>query len=428
MRIFQPFAGSRAPAGATLDLNFRDGFGFLRGIADDTLGSFADNVETLVSIGSAVPRLGLDRDGVFHTIPQARARYAFDPVFGRRRGIQSEGFAQRLSASPTALDNGAWTLNAATIVPNVAMSPVLGGQTADLLLETTASAPHWIAQFLTTTPGTPIVAEAIVKAAGRTRCRLALDGNAAGGPIASMDVDLARGAITALAGKGGLIPLAQGHFLLWVAGNALAGSGQTYPLLYCLNDAGAPSYAGNAALGLQVSYFDARGGYGPSSPILAANGQRAEDVISTGLSGWFRASEGTFFIDCEIDGEATAAGQNTLLALRKDNANYIWLSRVLNTIRMDVAIGGTTKTFAIQGGGAPGSFRVGMRYVAGNFGLIAQGGDLFMTTTFDALPTGLTTLDIGWFNQVAVPLNGVVGRVTYWPYFRDDDDMRAIVG
>jgi len=414
---------------ATLDLNFVDDYAVVNGASIP----LAD----VVSYAGGPGRYAVDVDGIYRPVAPGLPRWSHDPISGGRRGLEIEGSRTLYSAAPMDLSSAAWQAGAVTVVTNVGYGVVgdVGsppGKTADLIRETTAAATHQLEQWVATPDSGDLMAFAVVRGIGRNRGLLRLYAGTSGYPIiAEVDFDIGNGGSWVKSGRGGVVPMAGGFFLVWASASAPAGSTVTDVALISTLDDGTTWFAGDASKGFLVNALGIASGSGPGSLPLTTGQLRGADTPRLALpvseASWWRESEGTLLVDFDLNGDGAAA-INSVFTLRADATSYIWLTRRGENFYLSFAKPGSSYDLVAPGAGAPGLFRVAVRYKAGNCAIVARGGQTSSTTAVGSLATALVSLDLGHFSGLDRPLDGALQRLVYWPYLMDDANLVAMVG
>lgn len=427
----RPRVGSQTPAGATLDLDFRTFRALVGGVRRPFAG--------LLNFSRASAARCIGPGGVMTSYAADVARIAYS-ASGSPRGLLIEGAAANLIKHSNDFSNAVWNkTTGASAVFGVAGPD--GAMSASRLTDTqaTGATPGSFWQAVTVAndnfasgfsfsifPGTRSILKLDISFAGG----LAVYGNA------TFDFKLGRivetqGVVGARITRG---PFGSFRISIWMYNNA-SGNTTFYASIYrsVLDDV--PGYFD--AWGAQIENSDAC-----SSPIVtgAAAGTRAGDLASLSLDGasWFNPLEGTFYADVEVDG-GTGSDQ-TFFVARTGFNDYIWGRRAAPfAINALVTTGGVSQAALTMYGAdlSPARYRLAMSYGANKFAGACAGGSAMYadlpaanfpveTDSAGTVPSGLATLDLGQFAGIS-PLNGVLGRLIYFPRALNDDEKSALV-
>lgn len=201
--------------------------------------------------------------------------------------------------------------------------------------------------------------------------------------------------------------------------------------------------AGNDAPGnFDIWCAQAENSDAPSSPIQteASAGNRAVDLASISLVGadWFNPTEGTFYVDAEIDGGL--GNDQTFFTANLGFNDYIWGRRAAPaSINAVVSVGGVGQASLVMYGAdvSPARYRLAIRYRANDFAAACAGGGALYSDlpgsnfgvqvdTSGSVPSGLNKLWLGIFENYG-PLSGALGRLIYFPKILDNDELSGLV-
>lgn len=293
--------------------------------------------------------------------------------------------------------------------------------------DTTEASTHYgLSAVVALAANTTYTMSYFVKAAGRSKLRLAASGSwVPSGPYCIYDL-VAGTAVSSNGAKGTIQKFPDDIYRISLtATTGAAGSAYVYPYLM---DNTALFYNGDGVSGIYIGGYQVEAGAFATSyiPTTTAAATRAADVSSSTsgsrsadrptidvLSPWFNANAGTMLIDCTDRGAAT--GDTFGLSLGADSTNYMALAYV--------AAGGPTALAYMRtaGGGpsiGPAGNPVNLRQVLAwdaNGAALSNNGD---QTIASAIPAGgippVANIRIGFshFSTESAPM--VLKRLTYW--------------
>lgn len=414
MTAAQPYQGRRPAIAAFLDLDFK------RGVATTAQGARLGISPPLV-VARASSAMAFAP--ALTTFAASQPRLSVNGADGSPAGLSIDPTSVRETTSPGALGSG-WAFNAATYVSDV-VSSIEPGQKADLLLDTSDSTSHFVTQQKTLTGTVSRTACAIIKAHGRTEGGLWMQ--RASTTFARINFDLATGAAIVTAGVGGVEPLGDGWFLVWVSGaNASAGA---VDLTLATRKDELDSYVGNgsgfAVADLEMQTVDP----GRPVPMLDVSSRPVEtaSVLLT-EAGLALPSEASLFIDVALRGRS---GDQTLAAVRGSDGYNIRLTHLSDPglgqfIGVSVVKGGSQVLGAYVFGSAFGArLRVAVSWSSDQVALAVQGLGSAVSAG-DASQAAMTRLDLGSIAGSA-PLSGEIGRAILMPWM-GVSDLSALVG
>jgi hypothetical protein len=271
-----------------------------------------------------------------------------------------------------------------TVTTNAIVAPD-GNTTADKLLEDTSTGFHTIDILNPPVVAGSYTVSVFVKAAERTKFQIlgffALTGNV------NFDLIAGTATTTAPALNGRIENYGNGWYRCQATFTDLTGVGAQI-LFNILNNAGSNSYTGTAGSGLYLwgAQLEA-GSYSTSYiPTTTASVTRNADVISkTGISSLIGQTEGTMFIDTNINNLSSPVNSSVLCYLRGSSEIYIDITTAgfITALFYD----GSTATGVISGslGFASGRHKFAFAYKNNDFTLYVDG------TQFGADTSGLVS-------------------------------------
>lgn len=218
------------------------------------------------------------------------APYIFDAA--QMSAFKDWYYDRRVSLAGPSDSLAGWNLTQLTRSAGAATAPDLIA--ADRLLETTAESEHYAGLPLpeTAANGLPILVRASLRAAGRDKARLILVDRA--GLASAAVVDLAAGQLLARSGSltAALVePREGGWWRVTAWGNSGTGTGTPALRVGPLDGAGASTYAGNAALGIEVCEVQARIPTGQD--LFIPSDDEGFALGAAGGTAWFRIALAT---------------------------------------------------------------------------------------------------------------------------------------
>lgn len=413
-------------AGASRNFDFASGYVESFGQRKSLLGTDGP------TLSRTTPGQAFARNGYVKAFDPLAARYQHEPITGRSRGLLVEAYAKRATTYPTDATNAAFTkfgLTASAAGFGVGLDGT--GRPVNVL-ETTANSQHVLSTSGPAIGGAVHTAMMIVSMVGvrsQFLYRL-LDDADPSGNRALVYFDLALGVIVnAAVGTGGIVPLGQGKYLVWIVGT-LAANAQTAQStwLHLTNDYQG-SFAGDPASGCRIWYADIRTGNGPTSPILAtpaAPTERTYDDPTLPIGPWYGPIEGTILLDCEF-GYGGDAG--TAVVLQGSATEYIRIARdpTYSLIVCEMASGGVYRAVYPGIVRAPGRLRVAFTYRQNRLAAYAAGGTLEVFEGTVSVPA-VNIVGLGWFPITGSGhINGAIAQVAFLPFALADSELASIV-
>jgi hypothetical protein len=345
-------------------------------------------------------------NGFIQTVGSGVPRFDFDPVTGECLGLLLEEFTTNLAFWSETFNDASWAGGGLTVSANVTTAPD-GTQTADKLVETSATEQHLKVQAITTTAAAHTFS-AYVKTAEWTTFQFQM-GN--GGPLGTFNLSNGT-ATTALGATSATIrPAGNGWFRCAVTGTMTAGATAFY--IY----KNGTVYLGDGASGIFVWGAQVEANPVPTSYIATTNQQitrQGDSAIMSGeaFSSWYRPDEGTLL--CE--GLTNQAAVDRALWTISDGTN---------NNRLTVSTGGNNTVwnpFVIHNGVSQGAStvsanpktvpRVAFAYKNNDY-IASAGGLLGANDTVNTIPL-VNQLVLGGEGNGANRLNSHIRRLYYW--------------
>lgn len=347
------------------------------------------------------------------------ARFDHNPTTGESLGLLVEEQRTNLVLRSEEFDNAAWTKIASSITANTVTAPY-GTTTADKLVEDTANATHSVSQF-NPVSGTTYAVSIYAKAAERSR--ITISGGGFGAQGFSVTFDLLNGTIPLNTGNKGIISsVGNGWYRCSISFTASSTVSFAFSLVDNSNNA---TYTGDGYSGIYIWGAQIEAGAFLTSyiPTAAAQVTRSADSASmtgTNFSSWFRADEGTLYMEAVPRTLAIASG----IVINDNTANNrIRLATASVTDQGTVTVSGTDQ--AVLDGGTPvidTSMRIAMAYKANDFAL-SLGSGVVATDTSGTVPI-VSQLQIG--AAATSTGNLTIKKVAYYPRRVTNTQLQAI--
>jgi hypothetical protein len=307
--------------------------------------------------------------------------------------------------------------------------------TADKIVEDNSLATsHYIREQLSLAASTTYTYSIFLHASERTQAFIYLFASSGLVSSANIFIDLVNGSVTLSGATGGIIPLANDWYRVYITHttNATAGT-KNFDLYLAVN--GNSSYDGDGTSGLYAWGSQIEAGAFPTSYIsteasAVTRNADAVTVAGTDFTNFFNAVEGSFAVEYQT---SVAAGGGYAMALSLDAVNYILIGGNIisggqNKARYVNRIATVTNVNAFSDNAislvAPN--KIGFCYKADDFALSLNSGA--MLTDNDGAIATFTGLEIGSFLQGAVRagyINGHVQKLQYWPQRLINAELQA---
>lgn len=167
---------------------------------------------------------------------------------------------------------------------------------------------------------------------------------------------------------------------------------------------------------------------GSPIPTTTAIVTRSADVASVTLGSWFNPTEGSFLIEAYCGGDPSQ--DQEILVLRNSDASaniLVQKSHFGPAVQIASSTGATLTMYGVSQGSLQ---RIAFAYKAGTWSSAKTGGGgdylTGLPTDTDAVPSGLTTMDLGHVSGAA-QLTGALQRVIYFPQHLSDAALAALV-
>ena len=356
-------------------------------------------------------------------------RFDHNPTTGESLGLLVEEARTNLLVRSEELDNASWGKFSTTVSANAVVSPT-GNIDADLVIDTSTSAEHYIDQTCSTTTNQAYTQVIFAKAGTAPSFRIMVVAigsssttsqiiftQTAGVFVASSVVGLVTSA-TAVAVGNGWYRCAVTYTL---NGTVITHQMRIYPYLSGI-------YAGT---GLGTYFWGAQleaGAFATSYiPTTSATVTRAADVASitgTNFSSWYNQSTGSVFISSSL-----LASVNTYEASFTDNTNnnHHYLRYLATQHQLVSAAGGIANTSIYSTGGASQLLaKTAYAYGSTEYSISSNGLLGTFSSTTGTIPATINSLNIGSSQVSSATGNLTIKRLTYWPVRLANPTLQSI--
>jgi hypothetical protein len=272
-------------------------------------------------------------------------RFDYNPTTRESLGLLLEQAATNLALYSSDYTNAAWTKNATTITATADISPD-GSQNASLMVLSTASVAHNIAQANTYAAGTYTVS-IYLKYYGQQYVLLA--SNAVTGAVAYCNFDLLNGTAGTAGGTGSPVPNIQnvgnGWYRCSLTVTAVVGTGSFFIAASNSITATYPtSLAGNGFNGYLI--WGAQVELAPSATSYIANTagtatvRTADSALMTGtnFTSWYNYSGGTVYVEAASGNPTNAATPSPVYISDGSVNNYVKIDYPSTGVRTIISI------------------------------------------------------------------------------------------
>ena len=406
----------RARAVPSLDLQFADN----KSLVDATTGA------SLVTFTRASSGTYVGSDGLIKTAATNEARFDHNPTTGESLGLLVEEQRTNLTLRSQEFDNASWSKTRCSVTPNATTAPD-GTLTADKLVEdTSVSVSHTIREsaaynFIS---GTTYTYSVYAKAGERSRLKFQTSTSPSTTWPADAIFDLVNGVVVSnIYGTASIYAAGNGWYRCIITAAAVSTVSTTVATFLAATSGS--SYTGDGTSGFYLWGAQLEAGAFPTSYIstTTATVTRSADVASisgSNFSSWYRQDEGTVF----VEGIAPAVSCNFVGISDGTNNNRVLIDSGTNSKRLTVTVGGVSQA------------TINKTYVygtstksAGAFKLdsfqFSDSGTLGTEDTSGTLPT-VDRAYIGSNAAGALPVNGQLKRLTYWPARLSNSTLQTI--
>ncbi|GJE00536.1 phage head spike fiber domain-containing protein [Methylobacterium isbiliense] len=396
--------GALTPASASLDLNFVTG--------QALVGKSKSAVEAALAFDRESAAWNYDIGGLLRQATADEMRLAYDPHSGLPLGLLIEPGSTDMWSRTETFTDGVWGKSGVSLF-STSVSGLSGINSGTRVVDNGAT-PGSISRTVGIATGAAaytasFVARAVLGGARYIEINVYLAGGS-GDQGGSVVFDLVLGRVVSASGVYyGMLP-APGNSWRCIIGayNTNGNSGLAVGLRRWPSDP-------TTGYDLLAASLEARDAATSLIRSDATGLTRAAETASLPMGDWFNPLEGSFF--AEIITNASPFADQQILAVRNNGGGVMGLSRSQFGPAIAVSAPGLGMTMY----GAPqfGSVRAGFSYSgAGWVGVKLGGGNDYIygsaLTASGAVPSGLTTLDLGHYNGGS-QLNGILRRVVYFP-------------
>lgn len=399
---------------------------------DFTTASLDPRVTFTRTTGAINPATYTNSDGYVVAATDNQPRFDYDPIALTCKGLLIEESRSNLLTYSQTFDNStAWYSGInASWVPAAAVSPS-GSTDAYLLKENALNGAHstYYKVSLGTVTGT-YTGTLYAKSNGRRYLVLSISGSAN-----RTWFDLQTGAVSTL-GTGvtaSISPAGDGWYRCTVT-QTLSATGLNFEPLIA-NTSSSIVYTGNNSSGLYLWGAQLEAGafatsYIPTTLLPLTRNADVATMTGTDFSDWFNASEGTFvaYINTGTNPNQTDASGVARGALCVNDGTTNNRLRVgVSITGFIVASGGSTVASITNIGSV--SKNTDYKFSCGyktNYFQVAKNTTLGIADTSGAVPSGLTTVELGRSSSGGVGnLCGYIQKVMYYPYELSNAQLQA---
>lgn len=373
--------------------------------------------------------------GLIETVAANTLRLDYDPLTLKPKGVLIEEGRPNFCNWSEEFDQTAWLKLDLSVNPNMVAAPD-GQLSADKFVENLdINTVHYSFQSV---PGlvtnTDYAASVFLRAAERSRVRLAVLDSASNG--AFIDLDLSVGQVTGNGSINGgslvqfnITPYRNDFYRAWVSATTIT---DTVSLqIELLDNLGNRQYNGDGTSGLYTWGAQLEQGSFATSYIPTASSQvtRVSDIITLDASGWFREDENSFLVS----------------AVPFDNTETRWFFSVSDGTANNrysflgpVAGGDGNRIDVVTGGVFQGSIPVSTAVVPGQEVILSgafrkndasgirNGGTLIKDNAF-LMPENINLLSLGGDHTSSGGFNGNIKRLSCFPKRLADDKLEELV-
>jgi len=326
-----------------------------------------------------------------------------------------------------------WAVTRSSVTTNAVVAPN-GTLTGDTLVANTDNNTHFIRQGnFTFTSGVTYTFSVFVKAAGYSF--VAVRGDSTSGVLgAAVYFSLTDGSVTQSASGVTTTSTAVGNgwYRLSVTATATSTESTGRPTVYLTNVGTGPSFGvsfvGNNSDGVYLWGAQLEAGAFPTSyiPTTVAAATRNADVASmtgTNFSSWYRADEGTFFVESLYPNPVTTGKTHQSILISQTSVGGVYDVRAFSTT-VRYAVQGTNTAIGTGLIGNPNKVCFGYTQT----GSASQSGSLngaAAVSSTTSVSRTADTLEIG-AGSTANALNGTIRKIAYWPVRLENAQLQAL--
>jgi hypothetical protein len=369
---------------------------------------------------------------VLQSAASGEARFDHDPVTGESKGLLIE--EQRTNLLTRSEDiSTTWTNADTTEETNVIVAPD-GTLTGDKVVENTDNDSRDVRQVNTSVAGTYTLS-VFAKYAGRVLRLLSLSNN--NQSYVGCDFDLATGEFSNLIANGtgisatsaSMTHVGNGWYRCSVT--ATHANQLTLVLLRPVPSVGYSAgaiYTGNGYSGIYIWGAQLEAGAFPTSyiPTVASQVTRNADAASmtgTNFSSWYRADEGTIFMDMSSKYLSDSPGSEMSISDGTNNNRIMW--NVGANQQPYIAVNGSAQTSMSSGTWSVGVFqKLSIAYKFNDIATITTSGSIVTDTT--ALIPVVDRLSLSNGAAGSTPFDGHIRKFAYYPARLSNTELQGL--
>jgi hypothetical protein len=361
------------------------------------------------------------------------ARFDHNPTTGESLGLEIEEQRTNLSTYSDDFANAAWTKSGTTITADTIVSPD-GTLTGDKLVENTVNTSHSVNRTITVVTATSYTFSCYAKLGERNRFRIRFGTSGGAGTfLGSVDFDLVSGTIIGSSSvtSSSITPVGNGWYRC-VATDTSSGTSLGCAI-FLIDSETNTTYTGDGYSGIYIWGAQLEAGAFPTSYIatVASTVTRSPDaasMTSTNFSSWYRADEGSTYIESIKNGNRDFAQLANFNNGTTSNQIAIGFGSASNPLRQDVNDGGVSQASitAIANTTALGTvLKVAAAYKTNDFAASGNGGAA-STDISGTVPT-ITQVGIGYRSAgTALTFTGTLKKIAYYPARLTDTQLQAL--
>jgi hypothetical protein len=375
-----------------------------------------------------------DSSGVLQTAASGVARFDHNPTTLAPLGLLIEEQRTNLVTYSEDFANAAWTKTRSSITANTIVAPD-GTLTGDKLVENTDNNTHLIVSNAPSlSSGTVYAVTVFAKAAERTNFALQLGtgSEAFGASVPFAYFNLSNGTTSgASSATATMTSIGNGWYRCSLVTIAATATAATSVRIKLANSTPSDSYTGDGFSGIFIWGAQLEAGAFPTSyiPTVAAAATRNADVASmtgTNFSSWYRADEGTVYVDSPANSSASNITALTISDNTSSNRFFIGTggnNTVWNPFVITSGVGVATLT---QSNLYPPQTnpKIVLAYQVDNFAASVS-GNTAVTDTSGALPV-VNRLYIGASATGGANLNGTIRKIAFYPTRLSNAQLQAL--
>jgi hypothetical protein len=363
---------------------------------------------------------------VLETAASGVARFDHNPITFESLGFLVEEQRTNLFTYSDDFANAAWSKTRSSISSNVIIAPD-GTLTGDKLVDTAdASTTHFITQSTSFVSGTTYTTTLYAKQGEIRYVRLGF-GAPAFGVIQIGFFDLQDGVVTGTAGTvtTSMTSVGNGWWMIRVTATATATTTDAISINLSASGTGS-NYTGDGYSGLYIWGAQLEAGAFPTSyiPTVASQVTRAADsasITGANFSSWYRADEGTFYIDYYE--RAFGVGHQNFSAAASNTDRITFTVTVANLIDAQIISSGTDTFTGPSITLTAQNSKVSLAYALDNAGFSANGSAAItdLSVVLPAQPP--TAIYLGSSLTGTANINSTIKKLAFYPKRISDTEL-----